>query len=88
MRTTFEDASSNSDRERNNNNNNNNTNNNNNNNNSKDREPILSKYAPKYDLKLFQEAQAVVSELIVSFSFNLFDKCFIIYSFPIIYWLQ
>ncbi|XP_075224024.1 lysine acetyltransferase chameau isoform X2 [Lycorma delicatula] len=65
MRTTFEDSNSGSDRERNNNNNNNNTSNNNNNNNSsKDREPILSKCAPKYDLKLFQEAQSVVCELI------------------------
>lgn len=33
---------------------------------SKERQPDLSKWSNKYDLKLFQEAQAVASEAIVS----------------------
>ncbi|XP_039284815.1 histone acetyltransferase KAT7 [Nilaparvata lugens] len=55
LKSVHEEGSSGSERER---------NNNNNNNPNKEKEPLLYKFAPKYDLKMFQEAQAIVSESI------------------------
>ncbi|RZF44453.1 hypothetical protein LSTR_LSTR002226 [Laodelphax striatellus] len=55
LKSVHEEGSSGSERER---------NNNNNNNLNKEKEPLLYKFAPKYDLKMFQEAQAIVSESI------------------------